>query len=371
MKYCTQCILPDSRPNLTFDADGVCDACRGYRGRVDVEWGEREKDFRSLVADVRHRSSGYDCVIPVSGGKDSTWQVVTCLEYGLKPLAVTWRPPARTRIGQQNLDNLISLGVDHIDFSIDPNVERTFMLRSFEKHGSTAIPMHMALFNIPLTIALRFAIPLVVWGENSAVEYGGDAAQKGHRLDGAWLRRFGVTHGTTWEDWTSAELSSKDLTPYKGPTDDELDAAGVRAVFLGHYFPWDPETSLHAAEKHGFRRRPEGPLTGIYDYADIDDDLIALHHWLKWYKFGFTRAFDNLSIEIRNGRMTRERAIDVLHGLGPQRPTDGIQRFAEFTRISPARFDEIAESFRDRRIWERVDGKWVIPGFLVPGWEWT
>lgn len=368
MRFCALCVLPDTRPNLVLDDQGVCDACRGHAARADIDWGQREADFRSLVKDVRRASDGYDCVIPVSGGKDSTWQVATCLDHGLKPLAVTWRTPARTEIGQQNLDNLISLGVDHIDFSIDPEVERRFMLRAFERHGSTAIPMHMALFNIPLTIAQRFRIPLVVWGENSAVEYGGEQALKGHRLDGAWLRRFGVTHGTTCQDWVSADLTQKALTPYKGPTDADLENAGIRAVFLGHYFPWDPETSLRVAEKYGFRRRKEGPLTGIYDYADIDDHFIALHHWIKWYKFGFTRAFDNLSIEIRNGRITREAAIDTLAALGPQRPDDGIRRFCEFARISEARFDEVAESFRDTTIWKREDGRWTLPGFLIPEW---
>jgi hypothetical protein len=116
---------------------------------------------------------GYDCVIPVSGGKDSTWQVVKCLEYGLNPLAVTWKTPARTEVGAQNLANLVALGVDHIDYQINPKVERRFMLKALERFGSTAVPMHMALFSIPLTVAVRFEIPLVVWGENSALEYGG------------------------------------------------------------------------------------------------------------------------------------------------------------------------------------------------------
>jgi N-acetyl sugar amidotransferase len=371
VRYCTRCVLPDTRPDLTFDAEGVCDACRGHERRVEIDWAAREREFRQLVADVRSRRHDYDCVIPVSGGKDSTWQVATCLDYGLKALAVTWRPPARTEIGQRNLDNLISLGVDHIDFSIDPEVERRFMLRAFERYGSTAIPMHMALFNIPLLLALRYCVPLVVWGENSAVEYGGDAALKGHLLDRAWLRRYGVTQGTTWEDWISPDLTSRDLAPYKGPTDDELRAAEIRAVFLGHYFPWDPATSLRVARAHGFQARAGGPLTGIYDYADIDDDFIALHHWMKWYKFGFTRAFDNLSIEIRNGRVTRDEAIALLASLGPQRPDEGIGRFAEFARISVARFDEIAESFRNTSLWKRDGERWVIPGFLVPGWRWT
>ena len=156
MKYCTRCIIPDTRPNIELDAVGVCSACRAYDSRPDIDWTSREKAFRSVVGNAKARSQGYDCLIPVSGGKDSTWQVIKCLEYGLNPLAVTWKTPGRTELGRHNLDCLIRLGVDHIDYQISPAVERKFVYRSFRKFGSTAIPMHMALFNIPLAIATRF-----------------------------------------------------------------------------------------------------------------------------------------------------------------------------------------------------------------------
>lgn len=163
MTYCTRCILPATRPNLVFDSSGVCNACRAHETKPRIDWVARERAFADVVSHAKARSGGYDCLVPVSGGKDSTWQVVRCLEYGLNPLAVTWKTPARTALGAANLANLVSLGVDHIDYQINPNVERTFMLAALERHGSTAIPMHLALFNIPLTIAVRYRIPLVVW----------------------------------------------------------------------------------------------------------------------------------------------------------------------------------------------------------------
>ena len=130
MKWCRSCILPDTRPNLTLDADGVCNACRNHGTKRQIDWNARAAALRDAVATAKAAASGYDCLIPVSGGKDSTWQTVKCLELGLKPLAVTWRPPGRTAIGQRNLDNLIGLGVDHIDYSIDPEVERKLMLKA-------------------------------------------------------------------------------------------------------------------------------------------------------------------------------------------------------------------------------------------------
>jgi hypothetical protein len=285
---------------------------------------------------------------------------------------VTWKTPARTALGTANLANLVSLGVDHIDYQVSPAVERVFMLKALERFGSTAIPMHMALFNIPLKIAVRFGIPLVVWGENSAFEYGGKEDERyGFKLDGTWLRTFGVTHGTTARDWISDELTARDLTPYFGPTDEELAAHGVLAVFLGYYFEWDPANTLAVATAHGFQTRADGPKTGYYNYADIDDDFISIHHYLKWYKFGFTRSFDNLSLEIRNHRLGRADAIEWLRQRGDETPHEDIARFCRFAGIDVRRFYEIIERFRNHDIWTRRGDRWVIEDFLIPDWAWT
>ena len=372
MKYCRTCITPATRPNIAFDADGVCTGCAGHAEKREIDWAARAKDFGEAVSEANKQSSGYDCLIPVSGGKDSTWQVVRCLEEGLKPLAVSWKPPGRTALGARNLANLISLGVDHIDYQISPAVERKFMVKTLERLGSPAVPMHMAIFSIPLTLAVRFRIPLVVWGENSALEYGGTKEERrGVRLDGAWLKKFGVTHGTTARDWISEELTERELHPYFGPSDAELEAAGVRAVFLGAYFKWDPAETLKVAREHGFRPREAGPKTGFYNYADIDDDFISIHHHLKWPKFGFTRTYDNLSLEIRNGRMTREEAIRKLRERGDETPHADIKTFCQFTGLPRERFDGIVERFRNRDVWVRHNGTWMIEDFLISDWKWA
>jgi N-acetyl sugar amidotransferase len=371
MRYCTRCILPDTRPGLELGADGVCSACTAHGRRSEVDWAGRAQKFTEIVDRVKQLERPYDCVIPVSGGKDSTWQTVRCLEAGLHPLAVTWRPPGRTDLGEANLRNLVELGVDHVDFQVDPRVERRFTVRAFERFGSTAIPMHLAIFNIPLTIAARFDVPLVIWGEDSAVEYvGTDNAGRSPRLDGAWVRRYGAVHGTTAESWQSDELSKRDLTPYFGPSDDELERKAIEAIFLGWFFPWDPVRTSEVAAAHGFRSRMEGPRTGLYAHADIDDDFISIHHWMKWLKFGFTRTWDNLSLEIRNGRIARDEAVDVLRERGDETPRQDIESFANWTGISTERFFEIAESFRNTDVWTRRDGNWTIEGFLIPDWRW-
>ena len=371
MTYCKNCILPDTRPNLVIGDNGICNACNSHSTKKNINWQERETLFQRVVENAKSNSQGYDCLIPVSGGKDSTWQVVKCLEYGLNPLAVTWKTPARSKIGQENLDNLINLGVDHIDYQINPKVEKKFLYQALVRFGATAVPMHMAMFNIPPRIALRFNIPLIIWGENSAFEYGSKSvALTGFELDNNWFKQFGVTHGTTAADWISEELSKKKLTAYYGPSDDDLKGNNIKAIFLGYYFEWDVEKSLDAALKNGFKVRDDGPKTGYYNYADIDDDFISIHHWLKRYKFGFTRLWDNLSLEIRNKRMTRKDAVEILSERGGEMPQEDIAKFCEFVGISKVHFLEICENFRNKSIWFYENSRWKIEDFIISDWKW-
>ena len=142
-------------------------------------------------------------------------------------------------------------------------------------------------------------------------------------------------------------------------------------MFLGNYFPWDPEKSLRVAQENGFEVRLEGAKTGYYDYADIDDDFISIHHWLKWYKFGFTRLFDNLSLEIRNGRMDRTSALEILRGIGADKPEADIDEFCNYTGLSSAAFDAVCERFRNRNIWQRDSDIWKISNFILCDWDWS
>lgn len=372
MRYCRSCVLPDTRPNLVIGKDGMCNACASHRGKAAVNWEGREALFRQLVARARSLKRPYDCLIPVSGGKDSTWQTLKCLEYGLRPLTYSYAPPLRTELGRSNLDNLIELGVDHIDYRVNPKIERAFLRRAFERFGNIGVPMHTAIFSVARILAHRFCIPMIVWGEDSAVEYGGSRDDgDDYVLNEAWLKKFGVGHGTGVEDWIDEELTREALFAFSGASDAELAENDTISVFLGYFFPWDPETTRSAAVGAGMRVREDGPRIGYWNYADLDDQLISVHHHLKWYKFGFTRLFDNLSVEIRNGRMTREQAIDIIRSTGDQTPHDDINAFCAFTGLSRGQFDQTAERFRNPAVWRKGVAGWHIPGFLIEDWAWA
>ena len=367
INYCTKCILPSTRPNLIIESNGICQPClkkqekKNFKKKIDL--------FGNLVKKIKHSHNNWDCLIPVSGGKDSTWQVIKCLEKGLKPLCFSWRSPARTKLGQSNLDNLINLGVDHIDVSINPKVEKKLFLKSFELTGNIAAPMHMAIYSLALDIAKRYKIKNIIFGENPAREYGSKKKEDlKKKIDKNWLNKYGVNGGVKFQKWIDEKngLSKKDLIFY-----DVKFNKNINIHFLGDYISWDPLEAYHLSSKYGFKKLGK-PLVGFYNYADIDDSFImAIHHWLKWYKFGFTRTWDNLSLEIRYGRMNRDKAINIIKKNGNEIPKKEIELFCNYTNISMNKFYSIANRFRNKNIWSKKSNKWLIKGFLIENWRWN
>ena len=360
MQYCKKCVLPDTRPNLFILENGVCTACTSHLNRKVKNWKKKKDQFKKLVKSIKKENPFYDCLIPVSGGKDSTWQVIQALKHNLNPLTFTYRPTFRTKIGQKNLDNLRKLGVHHIDFSINEKVEKIFLKKVFKKFGAVALPMHMAMWNISFNLANKFKIPYILWGENSASEYGGSKNDlKIKNLNSNWIKKYGVNFKTTAMDWIDKDLNKQDLAPYIKDNSNKFKKY-AKSIFLGDYFFWDPDKTYMIAKQFGFKNIKDKVKTGIYDYADIDDDLISVHHFLKIYKYGFSRVHDNLSLEIRNGRISRQKAIEIINKIAFKIPNKDIEKFCRFIGIKINTFFKICESFRNKNIWKKKLGKWEL-----------
>ncbi len=351
MIYCKKCIIPNTRPNVFILPDGVCTACKSFINKKKIDWREKKIEFEKIVKNIKSKKKLYDCLIPVSGGKDSTWQVLKILSYKLNPLTFTYKPLLRNKIGQQNLDNLKSLGVHHIDFTVNEIAEKKFLKKAFLKFGAVGIPMHMAMWNISYNLAKNFSIPFIIWGENSANEYGGSKNdQKLKYLNKNWIKKYGINFNTTAKDWVGKDLTEQDLAPFI-TKNSKNKINNPKSIFLGDYFRWDPLKTYEKARRFGFKKNKFKAKTGTYKYADIDDDLISIHHFLKIYKFGFSRNFDNLSIEIRNNRISRSKAIKLIRKDGFKAPINDIKKFCKLINITKKKFFEICEKFRNKDIW--------------------
>jgi N-acetyl sugar amidotransferase len=371
MTYCRQCVQPTTRPGISLNDEGICTACVGHREKERViDWAARKADFESLCDRFRGSAgSGYDCIVPVSGGKDSTYQVHVVKDlYGMHPLCVTYKTPLRAELGQRNLDNLVSrLGADLVELTVNPETERKFILKALREEGDCALPQHLGIFAFTLRTAVEMNVPLVLWGENSPLEYGGAQAERERsRLDRRWAAEHGCLKGKLAEDWVGGELTSREMVPFRFPTDEAFERAKIHSTFLGYYFPWDPIQNARVARELGFQIREEGPVLGIYDFADLDCELIGFHHYVKWLKFGMTRTFDNCSVEIRNGRMTREEAIErIRENLDDRPPQEHIDSMCDFLGISEAELFSMVEPFRNDEIWKIDDGgRPFIPGYI-------
>jgi N-acetyl sugar amidotransferase len=355
--YCTRCIMPDTKPDLTFDEEGVCSACRYYEQRAQVDWPARKAELSALL-DKYRSTTHYDCIVPVSGGKDSHAQVIAMLERDMHPLAVCATTCALSDLGRRNLDNLKGLGVDCIEFTTNPVVRRKLNRIGLEQVGDISWPEHAAIFTIPVRAAVAYNVPLIIWGENSQREYGGPAAAADKTtLDRAWLDEFGGLLGLRPSDMVGQDgITARDMLPFQYPSDDELARVGVTGLFLGHYLPWDGRDNAHTAAQRGFRRSPtrvEG--TGV-NYENLDNVQTGIHDYLKFCKYGYGRATDIACMDVRRGYCTRDTAAVVAMVHEGDVPTTylgvPIQEVLDEIGISLDKFSSICDEFTNRALFK-------------------
>ena len=315
MTFCNVCFLPSTKPDMYFDENGLCAACIAFRDRKEVDWDLRAKEFNEVIKRIRSTSeSKWDCIVPVSGGKDSTAQVLKVLELGLNPLCVTSTTCDLSEIGRKNIENIKQLGVDYMEFSPNPRVRAKLNKIGLEQVGDISWPEHVGIFTIPVRSAVQFKVPLIIWGENSQNEYGGPAsASQNNVLNRRWLEEFGGLLGLRVTDLTeSYGINKSDLVPYTYPTDEELKAVGVTGLFLGYYFPWDGLTNYFLAQAHGFSSYGKVIEGSVVDYENIDNHQTGIHDYFKFLKYGFGRTTDLVSIFLRRGRINREQALELI-----------------------------------------------------------
>ena len=354
------CLFPETKPDLFFNEQGVCSACvSSIQKKNEIDWNNREKEFFEIINKYKKQpnESGYDCLIPVSGGKDSSYQAYFMKEVcGLNPLCVCFETTSITELGQKNLDNISKMGIDVIYFKKNYEVYKTMVIEGFKRVGDEMWPNHIGIFTIPVNIAVKFNIPLIIWGENPQQEYGGPLeAVENKYLNRRWLEEFGGLIGNRIQDMIGINgLTEKDLTPYFYPSDEEIENIGVIGLFLGHYFFWDAKKQLEIVKKHGFSVKEDGPVEGTYtNYENLDEKMHGLHDYLKYVKYGFGRATDHACIDIRNNRITREEGLKLVKRYDGKYPHNSINEFVKYSGITKSEIDSIIDSFTNFMLFEK------------------
>jgi N-acetyl sugar amidotransferase len=367
MKYCKRCVYPCMAVNLSMDEEGICTSCRAavaFENMTPEFWRKRRELFERCIEETRkNRMSDYDCVIPVSGGKDSYYQThIIVQEYGLKPLLVTYHGNNYLPEGNDNRDRMRDVfNADHLVMGPSVEVLKKLNRLCFRKMGDMNWHAHCGINTYPIQVAVKFAIPLIIWGE-IAWDISGMFDPDDFVEFSARVRHEHDLRGFEWHDLLNdpvEHLSEKDLSWAKYPSDEEILKIGVRGLYIGNFFKWDPYSHAKMIEKRYGWKAAAKPFERTYrKISNLDDRYEnGVHDLLKFIKFGYGRASDHASKDIRTGYMIREEGIDMVKQYDHVVSQD-LYHWLEYVEMGEGEFWATADRFRDARVWWIQDGQW-------------
>jgi len=362
--FCSRCVMSNQRPRIVFDENGVCFACKFSDYKHDgVDWKEREGELQELLDRHRSKDGSFDIIVPSSGGKDSDVVAHSLkYDYGMHPLTVTWAPHIYTDIGWQNYQAMIHSGLDNIMGTPNGIVHRKLTRLSLVEMGDPFQPFIYGQYLFPLRTAMKFGIKLVFGGENGEAEYSGNPEYWDRRAltledyNAFWFSNISV------DTWLDKGFTRDDLAMYLPPPPDEVAAAGIDRPFWSYYKKWTPQENFYyASENVGFQPNPDGRSEGTYSkYASLDDKLDGFHYYFMLLKFGIGRATSDAAHEVRDGHISREEAVALVHRYDTEFPSKNFEDFLEYCRFTDDEFWEVAERWRNNNLWEKVGNDWRL-----------
>lgn len=359
MKYCKICIQPDTRPNSHFTADGVCPACHYFQKTLTVDWQERYEILEDIVDQYRRRPGQYfDCIIGVSGGKDSTRQALYVRDkLGLRPLlaCLSYPPQQVTQTGVDNISNLIELGFDTIVTAPGPETWRKLMRVSFDQFTNWCRSTELALFSSVPQLAIRYNIPLIFWGENPGLQLGDLKTLGRTGYDGNNLRFMNTLSGGGLNWMLEAGFSQESLFPYRYPDVDAFTDARLQIVYLGWFLgDWSLVNNASYSCANGLEKRGDSVAnTGdLYGVTSLDEDWVTLNQMIKYFKYGFGRVTDYVNEEVRLARMSREHAIEMAEQYDGSCADEYIDSFCKYIDISVSQFWHHVHASINRKLFD-------------------
>ncbi len=374
MTWCTRCVYPIiAATRLTMDPQGVCSGCRTHEEQKTVDWNRRRKMFERLIDDYRSKdSSSYDCVIAVSGGKDSFWQAhLFCKEYSLKVLFVCYAENNHTDVGLRNIQRMKDcFKGDFLHFTPEVNVLKKLNRLGMLKCGDPNWHTHIGIMTLPIIMAAKFNVKLFIYGEHGFMNLGGMHSYNDLVEFTKKYRTEHMCRGYEWSDFCEETegLKEQDFLWAKYPTDEEIERVGLRGIFVSNYFGWNQLDHLKKMEDlYGFELYSQ-PFDRTYrkdsNLNDVHDN--GIHDYMKFVKFGYGRATDHVCRDIRNGVLTREQGVELVREYDHVIPGD-IARWLEYAGWKRSYLEEVMDRFRDPRVWTKTEsGHWIKDSLWDP-----
>lgn len=348
MIRCTKCGLPETHETISFDDAGVCNICRQHLVKHEkIDWQAKKAALDALVEEHRGKHD-YDCIVPFSGGKDSTWTLYYLVkEYGLKPLVVRFDHGFMRPKLEENVKKTIRrLGVDILSFTPNWKVVQKLMLQSFLEKGDFCWHCHTGIFSYPMWIALEKKVPLIFWGEPSAEYTAYFSYDQTEEVDEKRFNRF-VNLGMSADDMfvrLGGNVDPRDLKPYSYPPLKDLRALNYRSVCLGSYIPWDVKTQSQIIQDElGWQGNLVENVPPQYNYEKIECYMQGVRDYIKYIKRGYSRPSHLVAIDVRHGRMTKEEGARLVAEYEGRRPPS-LEFFLEFVGLTEHEFLQIAMS---------------------------
>lgn len=364
MKICKKCVMPDTRPRLTFNSDGVCAACEWHEIKKEIDWSARIEEFRTLCDEIRGKQR-YDCIVPASGGKDSTYVADKMKnEFGLNVLTVTIAPPLETELIQNNMQNFLSYGFDNIKVTPNPKIAKEINKYGFVEQGRPLLSWTSCLNSVMFRMATDFKIPLVMFGEEGETEYGGTTEL---RYTPYYDIDFAIkvyTYGNNPKDYLK-DYTDRELSMWLYPTEAELKEADFKVGHWSYFENWDAyKHYLFARDNYGMKSS-ENRNTGTYtQFGQLDTPLYILHTYMMYLKFGFGRCLQDACIDTRAGRISRDEAVDLVNKYDGEYIEETIPVFLDYFDMTREEFENVLDRHANKELFEKINGIWR-PKFVI------
>ena len=360
MKYCKLCVQPDTRPGIKFDDKGICPSCNYYKLLKTVDWDERRRQLTPIVEFGKsNMNNGYDCIIGVSGGKDSLRQAIFVKEtLKMNPLLIScnYSPQQITELGVKNSSNMLNNGFDCISIQPGPLTWKNLMRKGFYEFGNWAKSTEMALYSSVPRLAIAYQIPLVWWGENAALQLGDLNVIGKNGYDGNNLRNMNTLSGGDISWMLSEKIRKNNILQYCYPPEKDINDANIRITFLGYFWEdWSKLDNGNFSVLRGLDVRKNNPeeIGDILGIEALDEDFVSVNQMIKYLKYGFGKVTDYVNEEIRFNRMSREEGIILTEKYDGRCSDRIINNFSDYINISTDEFWNHIDKFVDKNLFER------------------